>query len=254
MSKPSQPPYPRPPAPPRARFGLSAAPSPGLPAWMASRRVTRVGHGARPGPGAHAGYGPNATPSTGSAIREALAARLQRVARQLALELPEQEADVAVRASNDYLALETALKHAPIVQDTLDPVLAAAYARGLVARQELLRAEGGVVSGEQLGNLLGGITRQAVDKRRRAGRLLALRERSDWVYPVWQVAENRMLPGFEDVLAELTARGHGPWDAMLFFLETDTQHDGETPLAALRGGGVERALWAARTYGEQGAR
>ena len=118
----------------------------------------------------------------------------------------------------------------------------------------LLQAEGGVANSEEFGRLLGGISRQAVDKRRRSGRVLALRERGDWLYPRWQIADGQALAGLEEVLDVLTEREHDPWAMLIFFLRTDTALEGESPLAALRFGRVEAAVEAARGYGEQSAR
>jgi hypothetical protein len=182
-------------------------------------------------------------------VRAALQTRLQRIVDQLVVGLSDEDAGRAVTAESDLGALQTSLQHAALKPEPVDAAVVAAYANGRLARQNLLDAEGGAVSGEEIGRELGGITRQAVDKRRHAGRLLALRERSDWLYPRWQVANGAMLSGFELVLRELTAGGHGPWDAMMFFLETDTARSGETPLEALRAGRVEAALAAARNYG-----
>lgn len=229
------------------------APGREVPSWIQKKRVTRVAqatYGMSGGPGGHV-Y--RAQAAQLSSVREALRSRLERLVGCLVVELPEHEAGRAVSAPTDLEALEAALERATFVQASRDPAIAAAYARGHVARQRLLDSEGGMVSGEVLGKLLG-ISRQAVDKRRNRGQVLGLREGGDWAYPAWQVAQGQTLPGFDDVLGELTGRGHGAWDAMLFFLETDTERDGETPLQALRGGAVERALCAARTYGEQGAR
>jgi hypothetical protein len=131
--------------------------------------------------------------------------------------------------------------------------LAAAYARGRVAREALLVAEGGVVSAEELGKLLG-MTPSAVDERRRKGDLFAVHERGAWLYPTWQVSNGAVLDGLNDVLEVLAQGKFGPWDIMIFFLRTDTERDGESPLQALGTGRKDAAMRAARIYGEQGAR
>ena len=53
-------------------------------------------------------------------------------------------------------------------------------------RKELLEAEGGVLGPEQVGNILG-IQRQSVDKRRKAGTMLAIELGNRFVYPAWQM-------------------------------------------------------------------
>jgi hypothetical protein len=73
-------------------------------------------------------------------------------------------------------------------------------------RKELERRAGGNLSVEAVGRLLG-INRQAVDKRRRAGVLLATRQGGDWAYPRAQFHENVTIPCLADVLG---ARGVRP--------------------------------------------
>jgi hypothetical protein len=61
--------------------------------------------------------------------------------------------------------------------------------------------------------LLGGVTRQAVEDRRRRRRILALRTADGtWVYPAFQFgADNRVLPGLPDVLAALAQARVSEW-------------------------------------------
>jgi biotin operon repressor len=127
-----------------------------------------------------------------------------------------------------------------------DP-LAAARLRSLRAKKQMLEAEGGVVSGRELAQALG-ITRQAVDKRRLAGKLIGIDlGKRGYAYPVWQIGLN----GMEAVLAELAELD--PWTQALFMLSASSWLNGETPLAALRRGELDEVLNAARLYGEQTA-
>lgn len=194
------------------------------------------------------------TLQAGSRMHQALAVRLTRVAARLTEHLSEEDVAQALSAATDMDALAVALVRSPLAHEPVDPDAAAAYARGRAAREQLLQAEGGMATSEEMGQLLGGISRQAIDKRRRAGRLVAVRERSDWLYPRWQVAHGQLLEGLEAVLDELGDRGHDPWAMLIFFLQSDTEQEGESPLGALRAGKVEAAICAAHAYGEQGAR
>ncbi len=72
----------------------------------------------------------------------------------------------------------------------LDP-LVPALARNVEHRQKLLKLAGGVLSAENAGRTLG-ITRQAVEKRRRSNTMLAVREGSDWRYPACQFNEGEV--------------------------------------------------------------
>lgn len=123
--------------------------------------------------------------------------------------------------------------------------LAPARLRGLALKRQLLAAEGGVVSARALGQALG-ISRQAVDKRRKRGALIGLSlGRRGYAYPVWQID----LPGLTDILAEL--RDLDPWSQTAFMLAPNRWLDGASPLSMLRQGDVAHVLAAARMYGEQ---
>jgi hypothetical protein len=125
-----------------------------------------------------------------------------------------------------------------------DP-LAPARVRGLGMQARILSAEGGTCTAEQLAGMLG-MTRQGVDKRRTKGRLIALDlGRRGYAYPIWQVG----LAGLEDVLAELA--DVDAWSQATFMLTPNAWLEGETPLALLRRGEVERVRDAAGVYGEQ---
>ena len=84
------------------------------------------------------------------------------------------------------------------------------------------------LSAEGAGQLLH-ISRQAVDKRRRSGALLAIRQGGDWLYPRTQFHEHEALPRLADVIKGL---------ALLEFLVTeDTVLNGLAPVDALLRGG-----------------
>jgi hypothetical protein len=180
----------------------------------------------------------------------AFAARALRAVDRLANDLPEEILARAVAAKSDLDALLGAFLRADLVGATGDP-MASARVRGVRAARRLLEAEGGVVSGEELGELLG-ISRQAIHARRKAGKLLALETgRHGLRYPTWQVTARGLLPGLEETLAVL-----GDTDAWMqarFFLADNPRLDGRRPLDALRDGDVEPVLEAARAHGEHGA-
>jgi hypothetical protein len=105
--------------------------------------------------------------------------------------------------------------------------------------------------GAEVAKLLG-LSRQAVDKRRRAGRLLGLSiGRRGFLYPTWQFTESGVLPGLEEVLEDLS--DHDSWMQLVFMLTPDAWLDEETPLAELRRGNLDRVRIAAQMLGEHGA-
>jgi hypothetical protein len=158
----------------------------------------------------------------------------------------------AAGAPSDYAVLLRALEQPEALavlrqQDLLAP----ARLRGLREREKLLQAEGGTVGVDEAAALLG-ISRQAVDKRRRAGKLIGLTlGRRGYVYPVWQFSQGGTLPGLEEVLTEL--RGHDPWMQTIFLLSENTRLSGLVPLHELRHGHVDEVRRAARMLGEHGA-
>lgn len=176
---------------------------------------------------------------------------LQAVA-DLARELPEERIEEATSAPNDYLVLLSAMNTPSVVtQLTGKDPLAAAKLRGAEAKQTLLKAGGGVLSAEETSELLG-ISRQAVDKRRRQAQLLGLVQgRRGYAYPTWQFENGRTIKGLENVLGAL--RHHDPWMQVSFFLNSNDRLSGISPLEALRSGETNRVLSAAAEYGEQGA-
>jgi hypothetical protein len=155
----------------------------------------------------------------------------------------------AVKAPTDYSVLVRALntEEALTSVENADP-LAAARLRGIQAKRKLLESEGGAISSAQAAHLLK-MTRQAVDKRRKEGKLLGLElGKRGYVYPAWQFG----LTGFGQVLSALGSQDF--WESLSFFLNPSEVLEGQTPLEALtKKGDVEKVTRAAKTYGEHGA-
>jgi hypothetical protein len=118
-------------------------------------------------------------------------------------------------------------------------------------REEIARAEGGTWTTEQVAEHLS-ITYQAVDKRRRANRLLAFPVgQRRYAYSAWQFDADGVLSGFEDVLAALSVPG--VWTRASFFLGENDYLNGARPLDELRRGNVDAVRRAAAMLGEHGA-
>jgi hypothetical protein len=132
--------------------------------------------------------------------------------------------------------------------------LAKARFRGVIAMRQMLGAEGGTLSGQQVAELLG-ITRQGVDKRRKAGQLLAVEApRRGYLYFAWQFTDaGEELPGLVDVLKALGE--HDPWAQARFFLSGNARLRGKRPLDLLRAGAreLDRVLLAAGAFAQHGA-
>jgi hypothetical protein len=184
-------------------------------------------------------------------LRAAFVARATQAAESWSLRMSGRELALAVAEPRNELVVLNALQRPEAWAGVLehDP-LAAAKARGIQKQRDLLAADGGAASVDELASALH-ISRQAVDKRRRAGKLLAVpRGGHRWVFPAWQVARGRTVPGLEEVLAALGPRD--PWSQLVFFLTPDRLLDDRSPLQALRAGDLAAAVRAAEGYDEQG--
>jgi hypothetical protein len=122
----------------------------------------------------------------------------------------------------------------------LDP-LSPLVARNAEHRAEILKAAGGTLTAEEAGAFLG-ITRQAVDKRRRSHALLGLRQRSDWRYPRCQFDDARgdVIAGFPTLLKAFADAD--PWVTLDFLLAPEAALGDRTPLDCLKSEGWTDAL------------
>ena len=182
----------------------------------------------------------------GAFLRRAVSA-LERISATV----PPKALAEALAAPTDAGSLAHLLSRSDLVGPAivaLDP-LVPALARNVEHRRILIEYAGGTLSGEEAGRVLG-ISRQAIDKRRRAGVLLAVREASDWRYPACQFEEGDVVTGLGAVLRGFAAQG--PWVALDFLLAPDMALGGRTPLEALRAGeqaAVERLIGAETSDG-----
>jgi hypothetical protein len=164
----------------------------------------------------------------------------------------ESSLEAATTAGSDWEVLLRALSSTDVVEVTpgADP-LANARLRGIHAKRGLLDAEGGSIAASEVARILG-ISRQAVDKRRQAGTLLAIRAGGHgYRYPAWQFEESGVLDGLERVLKALAR--HDEWMKLAFFVNSNVRLDDESPLQRMRRSDVAAVLQAAEAYGEHGA-
>jgi hypothetical protein len=158
----------------------------------------------------------------------------------------------ATAAPTDLTVLLRALSAGELLADLnrAEP-LAPAFIRGIEARRQLIEDNGGTLTAEQVAQSLG-LTRQAVEKRRRAGKLIALTTgRHGYRYPAWQFSESGTLQGLEVVLGVLAP--HDEWMQTAFFVGRNPRLRDRTPLEMLKAGEVDMVLTAAEAYGEHGA-
>lgn len=134
-----------------------------------------------------------------------------------------------------------------------DP-LAEARLEGIEEQRRLVREAGGAVGAAEVGEILGGISRQAVDARRKKGRLLAIGNtggRRGWRYPLCQFdesSEDGVVRGLDGVIAAV--EDPSGWMVLAFLLSPEERLGDERPLDVLRRGEVEGVQKAAMLYGE----
>jgi hypothetical protein len=158
----------------------------------------------------------------------------------------------ALKAPTEFGTILQALESPEVAASVRDQdPLAMARLRGIEAKRRILTGDGGMLSAARVGGILT-ISRQAVEKRRKAGRLIGVSlGRRGFGYPAWQFSERGTLPHLEVVLDAL--KQNDAWTKLVFFASENVVTDGRKPLEVLRSGDVEKVLVAARTYGEQGA-
>jgi hypothetical protein len=187
-------------------------------------------------------------------VKEAFSARVWRFFETAVLsQVHEAALKDALKAPTEFDTILHALERPEVAAAVRnqDP-LAMARLRGIEAKRRILTEDGGMLSAERVGEVLT-ISRQAVDKRRKAGRLIGVSlGRRGFGYPAWQFSERGTLPGLEAVLDALKA--HDAWTKLVFFASENAATDDKKPFDVLRSGDVDKVVAAARTYGEQGAR
>ncbi len=187
-------------------------------------------------------------------LQGVLAARaLAWFARGMALVDREQVIE-ALSASEGYEAVLPLIEDL-VLEDARKSPLARARLRGIRRKREMLDAEGGTVGTIEAAQILGGISKQAVDKRRKRGTILAMpKGGGEYAFPLWQFAENTrdgLLPGLARVLRSFSVEN--PWMQAEFMLAPNARLGGKKPLNALRDGEVGASALAASAYGVHGA-
>ena len=168
-------------------------------------------------------------------VQAAFLRRAMSALERITAAAPSKALTAALAAPTGAGTLAQILSHPEFIGEAvadLDP-LVPALARNVEHRDQLLQRAGGVLSAEAAGKITG-ITRQAIDKRRRSKAILAVREGSDWKYPACQFQNGEVLPGIAEVVRGL--EGQGAWAILDFLLAPDGALDGRSPLEALRQG------------------
>lgn len=130
-----------------------------------------------------------------------------------------------------------------------DPLLEAKL-KGVQHKLELLNYQGKkALTSSEVAAVLG-ISRQAVDNRRKNKSLLGLSLGSrGYRYPAWQFSNGSVLRGWSEVLSNMEHLDD--WSKLIFMLTGDIRLDNKIPLECLRNAQINEVVLAARAYGLQ---
>jgi hypothetical protein len=184
-----------------------------------------------------------------SLLSDLYSALVTRDLKQLSAEL--KPIVVKFRRVFGPVELASALSNALLAEAGRRPdrALDRAIARGLMVREAVKQEEGGHISAEDAGRVLG-ISKPAALERYKKGQLVGWRETRQGAvrFPIWQFADGRPLEGLPEVLAILAkAQGIDEWGRILFFLNRRNSLNGKRPLDLLRQSkvsAVKRLAWA----------
>ncbi|MFW2545473.1 helix-turn-helix domain-containing protein [Primorskyibacter sp. 2E107] len=174
---------------------------------------------------------------TDAQIKQVLLMRCMRTVDRMVSTMPKDLILSTLAAPSDFGALARVMSDPRISEPSLqtDP-LAGAVGRSIAHRRTLMEMAGEMLSSAQVADLLG-ITRQAIDKRRNAHKLLAVRVASDWVYPAFQFGKEDVLTGIEEVLQ--AHAGDDPWVILDILLAPDEALGDRSLLQAIQQGDAE---------------
>ncbi len=166
-------------------------------------------------------------------IRATFYRRMRSWAQDVALTAPEEVladalASPSVRGGLVRLLTETS---AEADSSPTTRLREQALARGLAAKEELRERAGGFKPTAWVSEHLG-ISRQAVDKRRKAGKLLAVAAADGaFAYPMCQFTPDGVVPGLEEALAAFEVES--PWERLSALVNPAPALGGKSVLAVL---------------------
>ena len=107
----------------------------------------------------------------------------------------------------------------------------------------------GSYSTDEVREMLGGVSRQAVSQRVRNDRLLSLEISGKSWFPDWQFADAQPVRGLPEVIAALHEADQDAYTADAFMRAPLPEEGGRSPAQLLQAGDVERVLHYVRTIG-----
>lgn len=158
--------------------------------------------------------------------------RAQNALARIVDGMTEEALMSALSAGSDVGSLARAIS-SPALKDPaleIDP-LAPARARVLEHRKEVAQEAGEMLTAGQASDLLG-ISRQALDKRRKAASVLGVRVGSDWYYPSLQFEDATPLPRLKEALK--AHHGVDGWVILDSLIAADPTYDNRSIIDLLR--------------------
>lgn len=218
------------------------------------RRRGRASHFAETPSTASPARSRRAEPGPSEDLVQAFVLRTGRALTRIAERMPRDRLLAAVGASTDTDVLFSSLRDAAaigaeILPNTPDP-MTAALLRGSEMKREMLKAEGGALSAQQLADHLG-ITPQGLGRKRERNHVFWLDVGGGYVYPAFQIGKNGLLRGIREVLDAFTV--DDPWMRVNFMLTGDARLGGYRAIDLLRNGKIDDVATAAAAYGEHSA-
>ncbi|CAN5892216.1 hypothetical protein BH23GEM7_BH23GEM7_14560 [soil metagenome] len=194
--------------------------------------------------------------SPGTVAQEALAEAFRARSVELIDRIAQTaSAEVLGRALAEVSALDGLVRALSSVAPALAQVegpdpLAEAMAQAATVKRDLLQQAGGTFTTEEVAERLG-ISRQAVDKRRGKGTLLAVSSGTGaYLFPRFQFDDQGAIAGLGRLLPALPMKN--PWTQLAFLLRNAPELGGRTALEALRDRDVQDVLDLAEGFGDQG--
>lgn len=166
-------------------------------------------------------------------VAEVIQRRMQNGAALVARSLsPERLRDVAGTADFTQMLLAI-LRNTPAVEpDELR--VAEQLARTAAFKRDLVMRAGGALTAEQVRELLGYRSLQAVHKAAAGRRLLVVNDNGRKIFPAFQFDGGSVAPGIAAVLAATPTTN--PWALLQFMVEGDEGLGDELPMTMVAGG------------------
>jgi hypothetical protein len=146
------------------------------------------------------------------------------------------------------LAIALSDRHGNVIE--VQPHDITPLVEGIQHKEELLNYQGKqALTSSEVAAVLG-ISRQAVDNRRKNKTLLGLSlGNRGYRYPTWQFSNGSVLTGWSEVLKNMEHLDD--WSKLIFMLTGDIRLNNQTPLECLKGSQTDEVISAASAYGLQ---